>query len=102
MEQTVQTSSCGLLQLGGVESWEFGWIGGELGSQQYVVWGVSNSVDGLSVACHIELRWVHLGAYDTDEIALCVWQFNEIKCSSSRRVAYCQGATVYEVFDPGG
>jgi hypothetical protein len=55
MEQTVQMRSCGLLQLGGVAGWEFWWIGGELGSQQYVVWQVSNPVDGLPVACHGEL-----------------------------------------------
>jgi hypothetical protein len=48
--------SCGLLQLGGVAGWEFWWIGGELVSQQYVVWHVSNSGDGLLVTCHIELR----------------------------------------------
>jgi hypothetical protein len=45
---------------------------------------------------------VHLVCFDMDEIASCVWHFDEIKSSSSRRVAYCQGATVYEVFDPRG
>jgi hypothetical protein len=82
MEQTVQTRSCGLLQLGGVAGWEFWWIGGELGSQQYVVWRVANSVDGLPVACHSELRWVQLGCFGTDEIASYVWQFDEIESSS--------------------
>jgi hypothetical protein len=92
MEQTVQTRSCGLLQLGGVAGWEFWWIGGELGSQQYVVWRVANSVDGLPVACHSELRWVQLGCFGTDEIASCVWQFDEIESSSGQRVAHCRGA----------
>jgi hypothetical protein len=66
------------------------------------VGGVSNSMDGISVACHIDLQWVHLVYFDMDEIASCVWQFHEIKSSSSRRVAHCQDATVYEVFDLRG
>jgi hypothetical protein len=41
---TVQTRSCGLFC--GVASWEFWWIGEELGSQQYVVWQVVNFMDG--------------------------------------------------------
>jgi hypothetical protein len=28
----------GLLHLGGVVGWEFWWIGGEIESQEYVVW----------------------------------------------------------------
>jgi hypothetical protein len=56
MEQTVQTRSCGLLQLGGVAGWEFWWIGEEPRSQQYVVWQIANPMDGLPVTCHGELR----------------------------------------------
>jgi hypothetical protein len=37
-----------------------------------------------------------------DEIALCVWQVDEIESSLGRRVAHCRGMTMYEVFDPGG
>jgi hypothetical protein len=51
MEQTVQMRSCKLLQLRGMAAWEFWWIGGELGSQQYAVWQVVNFVDGLPVTC---------------------------------------------------
>jgi hypothetical protein len=54
------------------------------------------------VACHSELRWVQLGCFGTDEIASCGWQFDEIESSSGQRVAHCRGATMYEVFDPGG
>jgi hypothetical protein len=45
---------------------------------------------------------VQLGCFGTDEIASCVWQFDEIESSSGQRVAHCRGATMYEVFDPGG
>jgi hypothetical protein len=100
MEQIVQTKICGLLQLGGVAGWEFWWIGRELGSQLYVVWRVANSMDGLLVACHSELRWVLPECFGTDEMASCVSQFDEKKFSSGWRVAHCQGATM--VFDPGG
>ena len=58
MDNTVQTRSYGLLHLGGVASWEFWWIGREPSSQKYVVWQVSNPMDGLLVAFHGELRWV--------------------------------------------
>jgi hypothetical protein len=47
--------SCGLLQHDGVEVWEFWWIGGEPRSQKYVVWHISNPVDGILVTCHGEL-----------------------------------------------
>jgi hypothetical protein len=94
--------SCGLLQLGGVAGWEFWWIGGEPGSQQYVVWQISNPVDGLPVTCHGELRWVQLGCFGMDEMASCVCQVDEIESSLGWRVAHCRGMTMYEVFDPGG
>jgi hypothetical protein len=101
MEQTVHTRSCKLLQLGGVASWEFWWIGGELGLQQYVVWWVSNYGDGLPVACHSELRWVKPGLFGTNEIASCGGKVKEIKYSSRWRVVHCRGMMMCEVFDPG-
>jgi hypothetical protein len=55
MEHIVQTRIFGLLQLSGVEGWEFWWIVEELDSQQNVVWWVSNSEDELCVACYSEI-----------------------------------------------
>jgi hypothetical protein len=40
--------------------------------------------------------------FGTNEIALFGWKFDEIESSSRQRVAHCSGATVYELFDPGG
>jgi hypothetical protein len=37
-----------------------------------------------------------------DEMASCVCQVDEIESSLGRRVAHCQGTTMYEAFDPGG
>jgi hypothetical protein len=105
MEQTIQTKSCGLLYLGGVAGWDFWWIGREPESEQYVVWQVFNHVDGISVTCHSDLRWVQLMCFSTHEIASCGQQVDEIDSASGRRVSYltvCQGATVSEVFHPGG
>jgi hypothetical protein len=102
MEHTTQMRSCGLLHLGGVESWEFWWIGGEPESQQYVVWQVSNTVDELLVTFHSDLRWVQLGCFGMDKIALDVWKVDEIESSSGQRVSHCRGMAMYKVFDPGG
>jgi hypothetical protein len=102
MEQTVQTRSCGLLQLHGIVGWEFWWIGGKLGLQQYVVWWVANFGDGLVVTFHSESQWVQLGCFGMGEIASGGWQVNKIKSSSGWRVVHCQGMIMYEVFDPRG
>ena len=69
MEQTIQMRCCGLLQLGGVAGQEFWWIDRELGSQQHVVWRVSDFEDGLPVAFHSDLQWMQLGFFGTDEVA---------------------------------
>jgi hypothetical protein len=45
---------------------------------------------------------VQLGCFGTIEIASNVWKVEEIESSSRRRVAHCQGTTMYEVFDQGG
>ena len=90
------------MQLGGVAGWKFWWIGEELNSQQYIVWRVANSEDGLPVACHSELRGVQLRCFGTNKIASYGWQFDKLESSSGQRVAHCRGATVYKVFDPGG
>jgi hypothetical protein len=57
MEQTFQTRSCGLLQLGGVKIWEFWWIDEEPGSQQYIVWQIGKPLVGVLVDFHGELLW---------------------------------------------
>jgi hypothetical protein len=61
------------MHLDGVEDWEFWWIDGEPGSQQYVVWKISNHVDGLPVTCHGELHWVQLRCFGTDKMDSCVY-----------------------------
>ena len=81
------------MQLDGVARWEFWWIGGELGSQQFVVWQIANPVNGLLVSFHGELRWVQLRCFGMNEMASYAWQVDEIESSSSQRVAHCRGMT---------
>jgi hypothetical protein len=71
-----------------VVGWEFWWIGGELGPQQYVVWKVSNSEDVLPMNFNSKLQWVQLMSFGTDEITLCVSRDDEIESSLGQRVVH--------------
>jgi hypothetical protein len=53
------------------------------------VWEIVNPVVGIPMSCHGELRWVKLGFFSTDEMALCVCQVDEIDSSLGQRVSHC-------------
>lgn len=77
MEQKVQqrTWRCGLDLFGDEIVWEFWWIGGELGAQQYIVRQVVD--DGLPLTCQSMLsqrRCLGRECFGMDEVALCGWQ----------------------------